>query len=77
MSSQAEQLQQTMSFFKLAGGGGAAHVRAAGATIATARKSAARGKPAPVRPGAASSNRLPKAVASDGADVDEADFARF
>jgi len=77
MSSQAEQLQQTMSFFKLAGVGGVAHVRAANATIATARKSATRGKHSQSRSGASSSSRLPKAIASDGADVDEADFARF
>ena len=77
MSSQAEQLQQAMSFFKLAGVAGVAHVRAANVSIATARKSAARGKPAPSRSGASSSIRLTKAIASDGADVDEADFARF
>ena len=77
MSSQAEQLQQTMAFFKLAGAGGGAHIRAAKTTIASARQSAARGKPAPARSGASSSARLPKAVANDGADIDEADFARF
>ncbi|MCK9689171.1 methyl-accepting chemotaxis protein [Scleromatobacter humisilvae] len=76
MSSQAEQLQQTMSFFKLAGVAGVAHVRAASATIATARKSAARGKPAPSRFAAAASAR-PAAAASEGADVDESHFARF
>jgi len=76
MSSQAEQLQQTMSFFKLAGVGGVAHVRAANATIATARKSSARGKPA-LRAGAKASTRLPAAAVSDGADVDESHFARF
>jgi len=75
MSSQAEQLQQTMAFFKLAGTGGVAHVRAAGATIAAARKSAARGRPATARPAAA--GRRPVAIGSDGGDVDEADFARF
>jgi methyl-accepting chemotaxis protein len=77
MSSQAEQLQQAMSFFKLAGAGGGAHVRAASATIATARKSAARGRPAASRPGAAAATRLPAAIPSDGADVDESHFARF
>ena len=76
MSSQAEQLQQAMSFFKLAGVGGVAHVRAAKATIATARKSA-RGKPALIRSGAASLARSPAATVSDGADVDESHFARF
>jgi len=75
MSSQAEQLQETMSFFKLAGAGGGAHVRAASATIATARKSASRRKPVP-RAGAALPARLP-AVANDAAEVDESDFARF
>jgi methyl-accepting chemotaxis protein len=75
MSSQAEQLQQAMSFFKLAGAGGGAHVRAASATIATARKSAARGRPATSRPAAAA--RLPVSVAGDESDVDEANFARF
>ncbi len=75
MSSQAEQLQQTMAFFKLAGVGGVAHVRAAGATIAAARKSAARGRPATARP--ADAGRRPAAIGSDGGDVDEADFARF
>ena len=77
MSSQAEQLQQTMAFFKLAGVGGGAHIRAAKTTIASARKSAARGKAAPARSGVSSSARLPKAIANDGADIDEADFARF
>ena len=59
-----------------AGWRGTAHGRAASSTIATARKSAARGKPA-ARSFAASASRLPTAVVSDGADVDEADFARF
>ena len=77
MSSQAEQLQQTMSFFKLAGVAGVAHVRAANASIATARKSAARGKPVSLRSSAVVSTRLPSAAVRDGADVDEADFARF
>ena len=77
MSSQAEQLQQTMSFFKLAGVAGVAHVRAASATIATARKSAARGRSASPRAGAASPARKQAAIASDGADVDESNFARF
>ena len=76
MSSQAEQLQQAMSFFKLAGVGGVAHVRAAKATIATARKSA-RGKPALIRSGAASLARSPAAAVGDGADVDESHFGRF
>jgi methyl-accepting chemotaxis protein len=78
MSSQAEQLQQAMAFFKLASAAGGAHVRAAHATIATARKSA-RGKSAGTRPGAASSARSASAAAaaSDGADVDESHFARF
>jgi methyl-accepting chemotaxis protein len=76
MSSQAEQLQETMSFFKLAGAAaGGAHVRAASATIATARKSAIRRKPAP-RAGAALSARLPRVI-NDAAEVDESDFARF
>ena len=77
MSSQAEQLQQTMSFFKLAGVAGVAHVRAASATIATARKSAVRVRPAPSRAGAGASARRQSAIASDGADVDESNFARF
>jgi len=77
MSSQAEQLQQTMAFFKLAGAAGGAHIRAAKSTIATARKSSTRGKAAPARSGASSPARLAKAVAIDGADIDEADFARF
>ncbi|MFL6699319.1 MAG: methyl-accepting chemotaxis protein, partial [Vitreoscilla sp.] len=76
MSSQAEQLQQTMSFFKLARAVGVPHVRAANATIATARKSAARGKPTLPRVKAVPA-RVPGAVTGDGADVDEADFARF
>jgi methyl-accepting chemotaxis protein len=73
MSSQAEQLQETMSFFRLAG---PAHVRAANATIATARKSAVRRRPAP-RVGAALSGRPAAAVVNDAAEVDESDFARF
>jgi len=76
MSSQAEQLQQTMAFFKLAGVGGVAHVRVANTTIAAARKSAARGKPPALRPGA-SAARLSAGAVNDGADVDESNFARF
>ena len=77
MSSQAEQLQQAMSFFKIAGAGGVAHVRAANATIATARRSAARARPAPARASAGSPARVPAGVVNDGADVDESNFARF
>jgi methyl-accepting chemotaxis protein len=77
MSSQAEQLQQTMAFFKLASVGGVAHVRAANTTIAAARKSAGRGKPAPSRVKAATPGRLSAAVVSEGVDVDENDFGRF
>jgi methyl-accepting chemotaxis protein len=77
MSSQAEQLQQAMSFFKLAGAAGGAHVRAAHATIATARKSAARGKSPSLRARAGTPGRLSANAVSDGADVDESHFARF
>ena len=53
-------------------------MRTAKATIATARKSAARGgKQGPMRANAAASTRLPAGAASDGTDLDEADFARF
>ena len=76
MSSQAEQLQQAMAFFKLAGAAGGAHIRAAKATIASARKSAARGKSGPMRSGANAPARAPAAVASES-DVDESHFARF
>ena len=73
MSAQAEQLQETMSFFKLAG---PAHVRAANTTIASARKSALRRRPAP-RAGAALSGRPAATIAGEAAEVDESDFARF
>ena len=66
-----------MSFFKLAGAGGVAHVRAANATIASARRSAARGRPAPARSGTSPSARLGGGALVDGADVDESNFARF
>jgi methyl-accepting chemotaxis protein len=76
MSSQAEQLQQSMSFFKLAG---TAHGRAASVAIASARRAksvARRGAP---------TNNAPKATAAGaaafpevGADApDETHFARF
>jgi len=77
MSSQAEQLQQAMSFFKLAGVADVAHVRTAKATIATARKSATRGRAAPPRSGAAPSTRMSASVADDGLEVDDSHFARF
>jgi hypothetical protein len=65
-----------MAFFKLAGVGGVAHVRAASTTIAAARRSAAHGKPPARRPGA-SAARLAAGAVGDGADVDESNFARF
>jgi hypothetical protein len=55
---------------------GPAHVRTAHSTIATARKSAARGRPAGARPSLAGAAR-PSTAVSDGADVDESNFARF
>ena len=77
MSSQAEQLQQAMSFFKLAGVADVAHVRTAKATIATARKSATRGRVAAPRSGAATSTRMSAPAAGDGLEIDESHFARF
>jgi len=74
MSSQAEQLQETMSFFKLAG---ATHVRTASATIASARRTSARGRPSAPRAAASSIARVPSVVAADADGVDESHFARF
>jgi methyl-accepting chemotaxis protein len=79
MSGQAEQLQQSMSFFKLAG---TAHSRAAASVIASAagRRAPAGAKPARKATknvvGGASRYSAPSLVDADDAP-DEAQFARF
>ena len=81
MSGQAEQLQQAMSFFKLAGAAGTAHSRAAATLIASVGRKAQGGRaarPSPARSSAKTSRvAVPVFSEGDGDAPDESQFARF
>ncbi|MDP9903047.1 methyl-accepting chemotaxis protein, partial [Variovorax ginsengisoli] len=70
MSSQAEQLQRTMSFFKLVGVSAAASARKPGKSLAKAAKPVAAARSGHAAPALA-------LVGAESADVDESHFARY
>jgi methyl-accepting chemotaxis protein len=70
MSGQAEQLQQTMSYFKLDG------VGASGGGFSVRKSSASSRKPAQPK-AAVSAKPAPKAVQVASSDIDEAQFTKF